>query len=176
MPAESSAQCLVHSKCSFDTTSCVLLVSDPSRPAASSPASSDWALLRTQAPSGGCCLYSHLRPLQKDLGSFLPAPLHCHSREKGEKWGGGNCFTFLVISFVSFLTLESLGVTRSGGRKRCLEVGVPGCMTPLGLPPSHLLILLRGQPCSVDAQGHLQRGHQTTGRAVHPESPRAIMR
>lgn len=46
--------------------------------------------------------------------------------------------------------------------------GVPGCMTPLGLPPSHLLILSPGQPRSVDAQGRLQRGRQTAGGQCIP--------
>ena len=65
----------------------VLLVSDPWGPAASSLARSEWALLGTGAPSGGCSPYSHLGPAGKILGSFSsgsPSPA-----TQGESGRGG---------------------------------------------------------------------------------------
>lgn len=157
-----------------DTTSCVLLVSDPSHPAASSPASSDWALLRTRAPSsGGCCLYSHLRPLQKDLGSFLPAP-PLPLKGKGRRRGGGNCFTF-PRHFLCLLPgpWRAWGL-RSGGRKRCWEVG-GSWLHDSWIASSHLLILSRAALlCGTPRATSREDTRQREGSASRVS--RAIMR
>lgn len=128
---------------------------------------------RTRAPSGGCCLYSHLRPLQKDLGSFLPAPSHCHSREKGEKWVGE------IVSFPRhFLCLlPDLGEQGSlrQGQEEMLGGGGSWLHDSPRLPPSHLLILLRGSPALWTPRA-TSREDTRRGRQCIQSLPRAIMR
>lgn len=102
----------------------VLLISDPWGPVASPLARSEWALLGTGAPSCGCSPYSHLGPTGKILGSFHQAPLPLPLKGRAGEVGWEKMFRFPQHFLCLLPDLGEVGVTRSGDRRRRLEVGV----------------------------------------------------